>query len=101
MPDKDVLNCSKCTRKFTLWLRKHHCRLCNRIFCKKCSFTKMRRHERVVQKIRLCIDCDKIQKEFAKNYRDQRRILNAGKTYTNESAQQNSSKKTGAYSASE
>lgn len=60
MPDKDVHNCCKCSRKFSVWVRKHHCRLCNRIFCKKCSFTKMRKHDGDVLKIRACVDCDKI-----------------------------------------
>jgi len=35
--DNSIENCENCKRKFTLWLGKHHCRLCGKIFCEKCS----------------------------------------------------------------
>ena len=36
MNDKDALNCYNCSSKFTLILRKHHCRKCGKIFCIHC-----------------------------------------------------------------
>ena len=37
MPDDKVTFCIGCERKFTFWYRKHHCRVCGRIFCAACS----------------------------------------------------------------
>ncbi|XP_071943543.1 FYVE and coiled-coil domain-containing protein 1-like [Antedon mediterranea] len=37
LEDKDVLNCMQCDAEFGLTVRRHHCRLCGRIFCSKCS----------------------------------------------------------------
>lgn len=35
--DGDVGSCRGCNRKFTFFLRKHHCRRCGRIHCDACS----------------------------------------------------------------
>lgn len=35
--DQDVDACHKCKRRFTFFLRKHHCRRCGRIFCDACT----------------------------------------------------------------
>ncbi|XP_043575372.1 FYVE and coiled-coil domain-containing protein 1 isoform X1 [Chiloscyllium plagiosum] len=35
--DKEVNHCLDCQSQFTWWLRRHHCRLCGRIFCYYCS----------------------------------------------------------------
>ncbi|XP_062925740.1 FYVE and coiled-coil domain-containing protein 1 [Mobula hypostoma] len=35
--DKEVNYCLDCKSQFTWWLRRHHCRLCGRIFCYYCS----------------------------------------------------------------
>lgn len=43
--DQDVAACHKCARRFTFFLRKHHCRRCGRIFCDAC--TSQRAHLRV------------------------------------------------------
>jgi hypothetical protein len=37
IPDDDVAECMACSNKFTMLLRKHHCRLCGRVLCAKCS----------------------------------------------------------------
>ena len=37
MPDADVTNCLCCQSLFGVFVRKHHCRLCGKIFCHKCS----------------------------------------------------------------
>ena len=36
MPDKACKECSECSAKFSLFLRRHHCRICGRIFCNSC-----------------------------------------------------------------
>lgn len=35
--DNTVKSCYKCNAEFTIWLRRHHCRLCGKIFCYECS----------------------------------------------------------------
>jgi hypothetical protein len=41
--DESVIKCFKCAVEFSLILRRHHCRLCGRVFCYQCSnyFTKL------------------------------------------------------------
>lgn len=41
LPDKFRLNCLKCNVKFSLLTKRHHCRSCGDIFCKKCSDNEM------------------------------------------------------------
>ncbi|XP_057797068.1 1-phosphatidylinositol-3-phosphate 5-kinase FAB1B-like isoform X2 [Salvia miltiorrhiza] len=37
MPDESCRVCYECDTQFTLFNRRHHCRLCGRIFCSKCT----------------------------------------------------------------
>jgi len=37
IPSKNIQNCYKCKGEFSLWKRKHHCRVCGRIFCSICA----------------------------------------------------------------
>ena len=37
IPSKNITKCHKCGEEFRLWIRKHHCRVCGRIFCAYCS----------------------------------------------------------------
>lgn len=34
--DEEISYCNKCRQEFTLFIRKHHCRNCGKIFCYKC-----------------------------------------------------------------
>lgn len=36
-PDSEVTECPICSRQFTFWFRKHHCRKCGRVVCASCS----------------------------------------------------------------
>ncbi|KAK2907791.1 FYVE and coiled-coil domain-containing protein 1 [Channa argus] len=54
--DKEATHCLGCNGQFTWWLRRHHCRLCGRIFCYYCSNNfVMTKHS--VKKERCCRDC--------------------------------------------
>ena len=37
IPSENVTNCYNCGINFSLLNRKHHCRMCGRIFCNNCS----------------------------------------------------------------
>lgn len=39
--DSLVRNCTMCRRPFNIVRRKHHCRICGRIFCRSCSRRKL------------------------------------------------------------
>ena len=41
MKDKEVTHCINCNNKFSLTLRKHHCRNCGKIYCTKCCKQKI------------------------------------------------------------
>ncbi|KAI9183492.1 hypothetical protein H9P43_004410 [Blastocladiella emersonii ATCC 22665] len=36
-PDAQAAACHGCARQFTFFLRRHHCRLCGKVFCAPCS----------------------------------------------------------------
>ncbi|ORZ15399.1 hypothetical protein BCR41DRAFT_62533 [Lobosporangium transversale] len=35
--DHKAIECRECHRKFSLWLRRHHCRRCGHVVCDRCS----------------------------------------------------------------
>ncbi|KAK9275469.1 hypothetical protein L1049_022736 [Liquidambar formosana] len=37
MPDQSCRVCYECDSQFTIFNRRHHCRLCGRVFCAKCT----------------------------------------------------------------
>ncbi|XP_027334704.1 1-phosphatidylinositol-3-phosphate 5-kinase FAB1B isoform X2 [Abrus precatorius] len=66
MPDQSCRVCYECDSQFTLFNRKHHCRLCGRIFCAKCTtnsvpapFSSQRNSWDELEKIRVCNYCYK------------------------------------------
>ncbi|CAJ1950647.1 unnamed protein product [Sphenostylis stenocarpa] len=66
MPDQSCRVCYECDSQFTLFNRKHHCRLCGRIFCNKCTTNSVpapNSNERnswdELEKIRVCNYCYK------------------------------------------
>ncbi|KAJ3323542.1 hypothetical protein HDU76_013615 [Blyttiomyces sp. JEL0837] len=36
-PDGTAVGCGQCGKKFTLFVRRHHCRWCGRVFCDSCT----------------------------------------------------------------
>ncbi|KAJ7993202.1 hypothetical protein DPEC_G00270000 [Dallia pectoralis] len=56
LQDRETTHCLDCQGQFTWWLRRHHCRLCGRIFCYYCSnHFVMTKHSG--KKERCCRDC--------------------------------------------
>ncbi|KAG0492469.1 hypothetical protein HPP92_005867 [Vanilla planifolia] len=41
MPDNSCRVCYECDTPFTIFVRKHHCRVCGRVFCWKCTANSM------------------------------------------------------------
>ena len=69
MPDKMCHECSECGVKFGVFVRKHHCRICGRIFCSNCSSYSIpayRLNNRLNGTLRVCLDCFKIYQESQK-----------------------------------
>lgn len=56
MPDQSCLVCYDCDSQFTLFNRRHHCRLCGRVFCGKCTENSVPSPEEG-EKIRACNFC--------------------------------------------
>ncbi|GAA0141595.1 kinase [Lithospermum erythrorhizon] len=64
MPDHSCLVCYECDSQFTLFNRRHHCRLCGRVFCAKCTsnfipVTPSDQSTTGEEKIRVCNFCFK------------------------------------------
>jgi hypothetical protein len=80
--DDDVKRCYSCNIKFSMWIRKHHCRSCGRIFCDSCcneriiidkklnNFDKQSRFKKYFDKqlygncVRVCCECKKTVEQF-------------------------------------
>ncbi|KAM8887850.1 FYVE and coiled-coil domain-containing protein 1 [Synchiropus picturatus] len=54
--DKDVTHCLGCQSQFSWWMRRHHCRLCGRIFCYNCCSNYVILNSSA-KKERCCKDC--------------------------------------------
>ena len=37
VPDEETPSCTRCDVEFWVFVRRHHCRLCGRVFCHDCS----------------------------------------------------------------
>ncbi|KAF9164685.1 FKBP12-associated protein [Actinomortierella ambigua] len=46
--DHTVHECRQCSRKFSLWVRRHHCRKCGRVVCDRCSSRRATLHPSTV-----------------------------------------------------
>ncbi len=58
MDDKQVTHCHQCGKEFYLFLRRHHCRNCGRIFCYECSSRQIKLPKSTKsEKQRVCDKC--------------------------------------------
>lgn len=59
-PDELSEKCTSCTRPFSFFCRRHHCRICGKIFCGTCS-------DNVVASFRMCDKCNrKLKDKYSK-----------------------------------
>ncbi|PIN11587.1 Phosphatidylinositol-4-phosphate 5-kinase [Handroanthus impetiginosus] len=70
MPDASCRVCYECDSQFTIFNRKHHCRLCGRVFCAKCTANSIPAHSdepksgrEDADRIRVCSYCFKQWKQ--------------------------------------
>lgn len=74
MPDKLCHECSECGIRFTLFVRRHHCRVCGRIYCHSCSNHTIPGHlfrANISGNIRVCLACERIFYEVVTTRRTQ------------------------------
>eukprot|EP01065_Artemidia_motanka_P016893 TRINITY_DN2047_c8_g1_i1.p1 TRINITY_DN2047_c8_g1~~TRINITY_DN2047_c8_g1_i1.p1 ORF type:complete len:423 (+),score=101.94 TRINITY_DN2047_c8_g1_i1:178-1446(+) len=55
--DDAVSTCQKCGESFRLWFRRHHCRKCGLIFCRKCSSGRAPIPPLYPKPVRMCDGC--------------------------------------------
>lgn len=63
MSDKICHQCSDCETRFTIFVRRHHCRVCGRIFCHSCSNHTIPGHlfrSSLSGNIRVCRACERL-----------------------------------------
>ena len=70
IPDEDCEQCWLCEKQFSAFRRKHHCRLCGRIFCYACSSMV---NLGFVQPIRMCHRCYEVIKQY--DWQDQLSVI--------------------------
>ncbi|TYZ65227.1 hypothetical protein PybrP1_012323 [[Pythium] brassicae (nom. inval.)] len=54
---KDGANCFICIKAFSMFRRKHHCRVCGDVVCSKCSEVKNLKKAGASKEIRVCMQC--------------------------------------------
>jgi len=59
VPDDKVVGCMRCAKHFTLLARRHHCRVCGRIYCAACcsNFSLLPRQFNRAEPQRVCVRC--------------------------------------------
>lgn len=74
MPDQSCRVCYECDCQFNIFNRRHHCRLCGRVFCAKCSANSVPLSSDVLKsgqedgdRIRVCNYCFKQWKQGSTN----------------------------------
>ena len=62
LEDSSTQACMNCEKKFRVYRRKHHCRMCGQIFCSKCSnFFTFIPQMGINSKVRICVTCKMTQ----------------------------------------
>eukprot|EP00041_Stephanoeca_diplocostata_P028296 m.797863 g.797863 ORF g.797863 m.797863 type:complete len:1192 (-) comp23348_c0_seq1:286-3861(-) len=57
IPDSGVSMCQLCTAEFTVWKRRHHCRLCGKVVCGTCSANNLPIRYKNNKLERVCDEC--------------------------------------------
>jgi len=72
MPDRSCRMCYECESQFTIFNRRHHCRICGKVFCGKCTLNTIpapvcspRRFHDENERVRVCNYCFKVHTDRA------------------------------------
>ncbi|OQR92728.1 hypothetical protein THRCLA_08625 [Thraustotheca clavata] len=59
IPDTERFRCHVCTRNFTNFRRKHHCRMCGEVVCSSCTLKKLAQipQRQGLQEVKVCMSC--------------------------------------------
>jgi len=77
VPDKSVNQCFDCYKEFSIFLRKHHCRIWGHIFCHQWSITrKLKTKSGKPQKYRFWFKCIEINMKFQEQIKSNNLFLN-------------------------
>lgn len=64
LDDSSALECRACERKFTTFRRKHHCRICGKIFCGACTTFIDGTKFNVRGEMRVCLSCAQLAERY-------------------------------------
>ncbi|TID29540.1 hypothetical protein CANINC_001814 [Pichia inconspicua] len=64
LDDASATKCRSCDRKFTTFLRKHHCRICGKIFCSNCTTFIDGTKFNYNGSMRVCLLCNKLADRY-------------------------------------
>ncbi|OEU22088.1 FYVE/PHD zinc finger protein, partial [Fragilariopsis cylindrus CCMP1102] len=58
MPDRLCKTCYSCDAPFTVFRRRHHCRICGQVFCNTCSgyFVPASSNNIILRTCKMCFD---------------------------------------------
>lgn len=68
LDDASAIKCRACDKKFTTFLRKHHCRICGKIFCSNCTTFVDGSKFNHNGKMRVCLLCNKLADRYEDGY---------------------------------
>ncbi|EEB05619.1 1-phosphatidylinositol-3-phosphate 5-kinase Fab1 [Schizosaccharomyces japonicus yFS275] len=68
MKDSSALSCFLCEAEFTAIRRRHHCRICGKIFCSKCTIQVSGKLLNTTKSIRACITCARLAEQNLEIY---------------------------------
>ncbi|KDO34140.1 hypothetical protein SPRG_01410 [Saprolegnia parasitica CBS 223.65] len=59
IPDTERFRCHVCTRNFSNFRRKHHCRMCGEVVCSSCTLKKLAEipQRQGLQEVKVCMSC--------------------------------------------
>eukprot|EP00850_Spirogloea_muscicola_P003685 SM000015S01185 [mRNA] locus=s15:293391:303876:+ [translate_table: standard] len=64
MPDRACRVCYECDAQFTIFTRKHHCRICGRVFCGRCTLNTIPASETDEgERVRVCSFCFRLRQD--------------------------------------
>lgn len=68
LDDVSASKCKACDRKFSTFLRKHHCRICGKIFCSSCTTFIDGKKFNYNGKMRVCLLCNDLADKYDDDY---------------------------------